>query len=87
MVCKKIPLRTCIVCRVSKPKQELIRIVKSVDGIKVDLTGKINGRGAYICKDKACFEKLKKSKGLNRVFETEIDESVYNALAEEIFGK
>lgn len=84
---KKVPMRTCVACRVSKPKKELLRIVKFEDAIFVDKTGKANGRGAYICSDKACFEKLKKSKALNRVFEHEIPEEVYVTLAEEIFGK
>ena len=58
---KKIPMRTCIACRNAKPKKELIRIVKFNDEISLDLTGKKNGRGAYICKDEECFNKLKKS--------------------------
>lgn len=84
---KKIPLRTCIACRQSKPKKELIRIVKSGEEVFVDPTGKANGRGAYICPDKTCFEKLKKSKGLNRAFSCEVKEEVYDALMEKIFGK
>ena len=59
---KKIPMRTCVACRSEKPKRELIRVVKLGEEIKLDLTGKANGRGAYVCNDKACIVKLKKSK-------------------------
>ena len=82
------PLRMCIVCRNMKTKSELIRVVKNKENeIFVDKTFKANGRGAYICPDKNCFEKLKKSKALSRAFECEIPETVYDALTEEIFGK
>lgn len=82
---RKIPLRKCIGCNESKPKKELIRVVKSKDGdIKVDLTGKSNGRGAYICNDAECFEKIKKNKGLNRAFEMEVPNEIYDELLEEI---
>ena len=84
---KKVPMRTCVVCRTSKPKKELLRIVKYEDRVFVDTTGKSNGRGAYICPDINCFEKLKKSKALSRAFECDIPETVYDALTEEIFGK
>ena len=84
---KKVPMRTCVVCRTSKPKKELLRIVKYEDKIFVDKTGKANGRGAYICPEKACFEKLKKSKALNKAFECEVPQEVYSALTEEIFGE
>ena len=57
---KKVPMRTCIACRANKPKKELMRVVKFNDEIKLDLSGKLNGRGAYVCADKACVEKLKK---------------------------
>lgn len=82
---RKIPLRKCIGCNESKPKKELIRVVKSKDGdINVDLTGKANGRGAYICNDSDCFKKIKKNKGLNRSFEMEIPDEIYDELLEEI---
>lgn len=56
---KKVPIRTCIVCRKRKPKRELARIIASADeGLTYDLTGKKNGRGAYVCPDKACIDKL-----------------------------
>ena len=75
---KKIPLRTCVITKEKFPKKELLRIVKSKEGdISVDLTGKKNGRGAYICKDEECLKKLQKSKRLDRVFEMVVPEEIY----------
>lgn len=54
---KRIPERMCVVCRQMKPKNELIRIVNTIDGVAVDLTGKLNGRGVYICKCRECIAK------------------------------
>ena len=79
---KKPPIRTCIVCRNAFDKRDLIRIVKSGDEISVDLTGKKNGRGAYICKSPECLENLKKKKALNRAFECEVPNEVYDAIKE-----
>ena len=85
---KKIPMRTCIACRTEKPKKELIRIVKNKEGVfAVDRTGKLSGRGAYICDDKACVQKLLKKKLLNHAFEMEVSEDVYKVIEEEFFGK
>ena len=79
-------LRMCISCREMKDKKQLIRIVKNKDGeIFVDKTGKQNGRGAYVCKDQKCFEKLKKQKILNKTFKTDVDEKVYSMLEEDLF--
>ena len=75
-------MRLCIACRQMKPKKELIRIVKNGEEIKLDKTGKANGRGAYICNDKECIAKLKKQKLLNRVFACQVDDSVYTAIEE-----
>ncbi|MBR2377501.1 MAG: YlxR family protein [Clostridia bacterium] len=85
---KKIPMRTCIACRSEKPKKELIRIVKNKENVfAVDRTGKLSGRGAYICDDKACMQKLLKKRLLNHAFEMEVSEEVYKAIEEEFFGK
>ncbi|MTI48036.1 RNase P modulator RnpM [Sporosalibacterium faouarense] len=82
---KKIPIRKCVGCGESKPKKDLIRIVKSKDGdINVDLSGKLNGRGVYICNNVDCFEKAKKSKGLNRSLKMEVPEEVYKNLLLEL---
>ena len=84
---KKVPMRTCIACRENKPKKELIRIVKSGEDISLDFTGKKNGRGAYICNDKGCVEKLKKQKLLNRAFSMPVPDQVYDKILEEFLGK
>ena len=82
---KKIPNRTCIGCNTQKQKSELIRIVKNSQGeIKLDKTGKLPGRGAYICNDIECLTKAIKSKRLERSFETKIDPNVYIELQNEI---
>lgn len=83
---KKIPMRMCIACRELKPKRELMRIVKSGDEIKLDRTGKLNGRGAYICADKECMAKLKKQKLINRAFSCNVSDEVYDALEAEFLG-
>ncbi|MBO5068209.1 MAG: YlxR family protein [Clostridia bacterium] len=84
---KKIPMRTCIACRTSKPKKELIRVVKSGEEIKLDFTGKLNGRGAYVCNDKECVEKIKKQKLLNRAFSCQVSDAVYDGIMEDFLGK
>lgn len=75
----------CIACKESKPKRELIRIVNSPDGIVVDKTGKMNGRGSYICNNAECINKLCKQKVLNKVLKTNISQDVYDRLKEQFF--
>ena len=78
---KKIPMRRCIGCYESKPKKELLRIVRNSEGIiQMDFSGKMNGRGAYLCDDAGCFEKMVKGNKLSREFETEIKMATYAAL-------
>lgn len=78
---KKIPMRSCVITKEKLPKGELLRIVKCPDGaICVDETGKLNGRGAYIKKDISVLEKAIKSKILERVLETKIDDEVYEKI-------
>ena len=75
---KKKPERTCIVCKTQREKNDLLRIVKSKEGIiEPDITGKKNGRGAYICKNEDCLNKLIKTKKLEKVFEKEIGLELY----------
>ena len=79
------PQRTCIACKSVKDKKELIRIVRTKEGeIELDPTGRKNGRGAYICKYSKCFETLKKSKGLDRSFKSQVSVDVYDRLIEEL---
>lgn len=82
---RKIPLRKCLGCNESKPKKELIRIVKNKENeVSVDLTGKVNGRGAYVCNDVSCLEKSRTNKKLNRALEIEIPDQIYEELMKEI---
>lgn len=82
---KKIPLRQCLGCGEMKNKKELLRILRTAEGeVMLDLTGKKNGRGAYICKDAVCFEKAKKKKALERSLNIEISEAVYDTLKGEL---
>ena len=81
MKVKKIPMRTCVVTNERFPKGELLRIVKTPEGeIKPDLTGKLNGHGAYIKKDEETLDKAIKTKALARHLECEIDDDVYDEI-------
>lgn len=80
-------MRTCVACRSEKPKKELIRVVKYQEEISLDLTGKKNGRGAYVCNDKECIQKLKKQKLLNRTFACPVGDSVYDKIMEDFLAK
>ncbi len=78
---KKIPLRRCLACNEQVPKNELLRIVKSKDGIiEIDLTGKKDGRGAYICKKEQCLDRLIKSKRLEKIFQEKIALEFYESI-------
>lgn len=82
---KKIPMRMCIGCREMKPKIELARIVKTPEGkILSDVTGKLSGRGAYICKCVECLNKAQKINALAKNFSMQVESSVYDSLREEI---
>lgn len=80
-------MRMCSGCRESKPKNELIRVVRTPEGnIVIDKTGKVSGRGAYVCKNEECFKKSVKSKALSRALEVAVEDSVLLALEKEING-
>jgi predicted RNA-binding protein YlxR (DUF448 family) len=82
---KKIPLRMCLGCQELKSKKELLRVVKNKEGeISIDGTGKKPGRGAYICRNKECFLKARKTKRLERTFEQAISEDLYQTLQNEL---
>jgi len=81
MKTKKIPMRTCVVTREKYLKQELIRVVKTPsDTVEIDVTGKMNGRGAYLKKDEQVILKAKKSKVLDRMLEIEVPDLIYDEL-------
>ena len=85
MAQKKIPARQCIGCMTSRPKKELVRVVRSPSGeISIDPVGKKPGRGAYLCPDPACLAKARKAKRLERTFEVPIPDGIYDRLTEEI---
>ncbi len=87
MSAKKIPMRMCTGCREMKPKKELVRIVRTNEGeIKLDLTGKLNGRGAYVCKCAECLSKVRKTNALARAFEITVSNEIYNELERSIEG-
>ena len=84
---KKIPQRQCMGCRERKAKRELIRVVRMTDGnVSLDFSGKLNGRGAYICPDPTCLQKARKARALERSLETEVPEQVYERLNKELEG-
>ena len=81
---KKIPLRQCIGCGEMKGKKEMMRILRTPEGqICLDITGKKNGRGAYLCKQEECLKKARKNKGLERAFQMSMPDEGYCLLEEE----
>lgn len=82
---KKIPQRSCVVCRTKKDKNELIRLVRNKNNeINIDENGKLEGKGAYICDSIDCFEKNKKIKALERALGVEIPDEIYENLRERV---
>ena len=82
---KKIPQRQCMGCRERKNKRDMIRVVRMTDGnVSLDFSGKLNGRGAYICPDPECLKKARKAKSLDRSLEVTIPEEVYDRLDREM---
>lgn len=81
---KKVPMRKCIACNQSMPKKSLLRIVRTSDNsIKFDVTGKLNGRGLYVCSI-TCLNKAIKTKRINKLLESEILQEDINKVKEEI---
>ena len=82
---KKVPLRQCVGCGEMKPKKEMMRVLKTnEDEICLDVTGKKNGRGAYLCPDPQCLKKAIKSKALDRSLEVTIPQEIYDRLEKEM---
>ena len=85
---KKIPQRQCMGCRERKEKRQMIRVVRTPEGaVNLDFSGKMNGRGAYICPDMECLKKAIRSKALDRSLEVTIPEEVYDRLQKEMEAK
>ena len=82
---KKVPMRKCVGCGEMKSKKEMMRVLKTTeDEFVLDATGKKNGRGAYLCFSKECFEKAVKGKGLERSFKQPIPKEIYEKLEKEM---
>ncbi len=85
---KKVPMRMCIACREMKPKMEMTRVVKTADGeIFADPTGKAAGRGAYVCKNADCMQKVGGKKLLHKAFSANVSNEVYLGVEERLGGK
>jgi uncharacterized protein len=79
---RKIPMRTCIGCRQQKPKKELVRIVRNTEQkIVLDMTGKIPGRGAYICLSEDCLQNAIKGKRLEKNLQQSITSDLITELS------
>jgi predicted RNA-binding protein YlxR (DUF448 family) len=84
-VVRKVSMRQCIGCGEMRAKKDMMRVIKTKeDEILLDMTGKKNGRGAYLCFSKECFEKACKNKGLARSLKVNIPDEIYDRLKEEI---
>ncbi|HZJ77756.1 MAG TPA: YlxR family protein [Clostridia bacterium] len=82
---RRMPLRKCTGCNGDKPKKELVRVVKSPEGeISLDLSGKKQGRGAYVCRDINCVKKARKAKRFEKAFKCQIPEDVFEQIEREL---
>ncbi len=82
---KKIPMRQCMGCRERKNKRDMIRVVRTTDGtVSLDFSGKLSGRGAYVCPDMECLKKCRKTRSLERCLEAAIADAVYDRLEKEM---
>ena len=77
---KPAALRTCVACRKKANKEEFIKVVKTPDGVKVDASGRSDGRGAYVCKNGECVALAKKKRAFDRSFKGKVSEEVYEEL-------
>lgn len=81
----KVSLRMCMACKEKKQKEQLIRVVKQKNGvIFIDKTGKVDGRGSYVCNSLECLELLRKKRGLERSFRCKVDDLIYDDLEKEL---
>ena len=85
---KKNPQRQCMGCRERKDKRAMLRVVRGTDGsVSLDFSGKLNGRGAYVCPDPECLKKAQRSRALVRCLETPIPQEVYDRMVKEMEGQ
>lgn len=82
---KKTPMRMCVACRQMTPKRQLLRVVRTPENdIRPDPTGKLSGRGAYLCKSAQCLERAKKTRALDRALEHKVGDEVFTLIEKEI---
>ena len=82
---KSIPQRMCTGCREHKPKAELVRVVRSPEGeVSLDLTGRKNGRGAYICRSAECLQKARRQRALERALQQPISDELFEQMLAQI---
>ncbi|MEE3470345.1 MAG: YlxR family protein [Butyrivibrio sp.] len=82
---KKIPTRKCVGCGEMRDKKDLIRVIKTPDGeIRLDTTGRANGRGAYICNSAECLKKAVKNRGLEKSLKAQIPEDILEQMNKEL---
>ena len=85
MKTKKVPMRKCLGCQTSKPKKELVRIVRTPEGeICVDVSGKLNGRGAYMCRSEECLKRAMKTKAIDRSLGVAVSAEIFEELKKEL---
>lgn len=85
---KKIPMRQCAGCMEMKEKKSMIRVLKNMEGnIVLDMTGKQNGRGAYLCRNPECLRKARQNRGLERSLKICIPDAIYEQLEKELINK
>ena len=77
---KKIEMRRCVVCRKVRHKSELLRVVKSAEKFSLDLTGKVGGRGSYVCKSAECAAKLFKRRNFDKIFKVKLPDDIYEKI-------
>ena len=84
---KKTPMRMCVACRQMREKKQLIRVVRTPQGeVKLDMSGRMNGRGAYLCRDAACLQRAIKTRALDRALDMRLGEQTAAALEEALAG-
>lgn len=86
---KSIPQRMCVGCRTMRDKKQLIRVVRRTEeaGLALDPSGKMPGRGAYLCREEDCFKKAVKNRGLERAFKMKVDDNLWQMVREQIEEK